>query len=577
MRVQKTLRIAHWEVKRQVGRIDRTTVLFAIAAIVILGLAISFGGIGTVDEGIHTVGTTEESPYTTAFEEHSELRVVEYESEADVEAAATSGAVNIGVLNDGEAVVHDSDHGNAALAEVQNAVDVHNEQQFRTEKDYSAAFPVQVSLVYIEPAETSLEQHAYGEDMGETTDESESSTTDESTFLSQAPDNNVAGESPADIQPPFPFESLILAFAFLLPMYFVVQLYASSILDERLNHRGELLLVSPVSSMDIIAGKTLPYALGLATITAGIATVFGAGVLSVLALTPFIIAYLGAGFLAGLFARSYSDLTSVVLAVAMFFTMFAFVPAMFTSVSEIAAISPLYIVVQQLEGAAIELSMFLFSTVPLLITGLLMFGFGTGIYREEDLFTQKDVRDKLVDALAKPVTSWKSPFLLSILVLPFVFAAQLLTLAALFVLPTTIAILGLVVVLAVIEEVAKSASIYAGFARNRFPSTAKIAVLAGAVSGFGFFLAEKTFVVAQMAGLSNMPLAEIAFGGAVISGGTGSLGAVVILFFFPILHSLTTIVSSLGARHGKLPYIIGLVLATLIHVSYNLMVVMVNG
>ncbi len=49
-------------------------------------------------------------------------------------------------------------------------------------------------------------------------------------------------------------------------MNFVIQAYASSIMNERINDRGELLLVSPVSRGDIIAAKTLPYFHGMVVV-----------------------------------------------------------------------------------------------------------------------------------------------------------------------------------------------------------------------------------------------------------------------------------------------------------------------
>jgi len=61
--------------------------------------------------------------------------------------------------------------------------------------------------------------------------------------------------SPGSISPPFPFVSLLLAFVFLVPMNFLIQAYGSSVLDERTNRRGSPLLVTPLSPVDIVAGR----------------------------------------------------------------------------------------------------------------------------------------------------------------------------------------------------------------------------------------------------------------------------------------------------------------------------------
>ncbi len=76
--------------------------------------------------------------------------------------------------------------------------------------------------------------------------------------------------------------------------------------------------------------------------------------------------------------------------------------------------------------------------------------------------------------------------------MPFVFAAQLLAVALLFVVPESIALIVMFVLAAAVEEFAKSIHVYAGFARSRFEPTIRVAAILGALSGLGFSSAKRS-------------------------------------------------------------------------------------
>ena len=379
---------------------------------------------------------------------------------------------------------------------------------------------------------------------------------------------------PSSLSPPFPFESLILAFLFIVPMNFVIQAYGSTIMDERLNRRGELLLVAPVSRQEIVAGKTLPYFLTLTAIVAGIAAAIGGGVLSVAATVPVALLFLAATFVGAMFARSFKELTFVTVTISVVLTTYAFVPAIFTEVTPIALISPLTLVVMDLQGSSVSPLAYLFSTGPFYASAAVFFVLGMGLYREEDMFAQKPIPAKALDALATRVQRlWHVP-VVSILVIPFVFAAQLVAVALLFAIPEAVALPLLFVLAAAIEELAKSLHLYAGFANDRFEETTQTAVLVGTLSGIGFFLGEKVTHVVQLVGLSELPVAQAAFGPALSAHPAVLLGAV----FAPlVVHVVTTVIAATGASRGRHWYAFGLGLATVLHAAYNIGVVVLVG
>ena len=394
--------------------------------------------------------------------------------------------------------------------------------------------------------------------------------------------------SPGSLTPPFPFTSLLLAFAFLVPMNFLIQAYGSSILDERTNRRGEPLLVTPLSPAEIVAGKTLPYAAAAAVVTSLIALLVGGGALSVIAVAPVAATFLGATFVGAMFARSFKELTFVTVGVSVLLTTYAFVPAIFTNVTPVALVSPLTLVVFDLQGEAVSAGEVLFSTAPMAVGAALLFGLGFGVYREEDMFSQKPVTRKFLDALAVRLSAVPvgggildrdrlralgSVAFLTACTIPFVFVAELLAVAVLFALPVTVSIPVLLVTIAFIEEVAKSVGLYAGFERGVFERTDRVALAVGLASGTGFFLAEKATAVVQAVGLTELFLGRAAF--ADVSGFSGLPPlALAALFFAPlVLHATATSVAALGARRGRTAYALALTLATLGHAAYNVGVV----
>ncbi len=396
-----------------------------------------------------------------------------------------------------------------------------------------------------------------------------------SDFLGPLSDDGMSG-SPADITPPFPFQSLVLAFLFVIPLNFVIQAYGSTILSERINRRGELLLVTPVSRVDIIAGKTLPYFVGAMALQAVLAvgTVWLlrgelGGLVSILALAPLVLLFLGSTFLGAMFARSFKELTFVTVTITVSLTSYAFIPAIFSDIDPIALISPLTLVVRDLQNQAITASEFLVSAGPPTLVALVFFSLGAGLYREEDMFDQRSMSGKVLDALAGPISRPWHIGLVTVMLIPFVIVTQLVAVATFFALGD-IAIVLLFVVVAVTEELAKTLHIYAAYEHNRFERTVKSAVVLGTISGLAFFLIEIAILVFQLVGLTDLQIGEalLLFSG-VIAGPSDLLLLVPPL----VLHIVTAVIGTFGAYRSKGAYIVAATLAMAVHLLYNLSVV----
>ncbi|WP_458209313.1 ABC transporter permease subunit [Haladaptatus sp. NG-SE-30] len=617
MKLRKTLRIARWEVSKNAGQLDRRTIVAVGVVLLLVGILtpmVASQGV-TLDDGIYRVGVSEDSPYYAPIADDPTFVAVE-----PTVRTFESGQFEIFICPTdvrgcppAEILRKDTPKGRAALAELSTTVERYNDRQMIAESDQAAAFPVNVTLRYVE--QDSLPPAGTGESdsrsqVTRTTSEGEtrlggSGTGGGSSVPSGgeggavAPPSVGSGSSifvdnerhgtPADITPPFPFESLVLAFAFVLPMNFVIQAYASSIMDERINDRGELLLVSPVSRGDIITGKTLPYflgmvavasmtALGIVTLTPAVGAeplaVAVAALTSVSAVVPIALLFLASAFVGAMFARSFKELTFVTVSLSVFLTSYAFIPAIFTDVHPIAAISPLTLVVRALQGEAVPLSDYAFSTLPLFLTAAVLFALGAGVYREEDMFTQRPVPLKALDALDSQLSSRRSVAKLSALSIPFVFVGELLAIALLFALPVDVSVPVLLVAIAFIEEVAKSIHVFAGYTHSRFDHSLRTVAVLGGFSGFGFFFGEKSTAIAQLVSLPDLELGRAAFGMTTGLGVETSPLVLVGLLFAPLgLHVVTATVTAFGASKNRDWYFGTLVWATLVHTAYNLTVV----
>ncbi|WP_336002996.1 PrsW family intramembrane metalloprotease [Halorientalis halophila] len=616
MNPRKLLRIARWEVTKNAGGVDRRTVIVGALALLAMGLAAPYAATSgvAVDSGIYRVGVTEDSPYRAVVADDPTFAVRDPEAELGEE---------IDLRIDGLVIQRAATaKGGAAQTELRSTVREYNNRLMANEENQTAAFPVLVSLGYAERTQVrEIVGEAQGPDAGD--DGTDGQTTDSGSDDGGTSDGNgtagsgdgsagtggdldgaaggtggvggITGQftggnasgTPSDISPPFPFESLVLAFLFVLPLNFIIQAYGSTILSERLNRRGELLLVAPVSRFDIIGGKTLPY-LGAAV---GIAAVIAAALelpavdpvsvgVSVLAVLPIAVLFLSATFLGAMFARSFKELTFVTVTVTVSLTTYAFVPAIFTDVGAIALISPLTIVVRNLQGQAIGLSEVAFSTLPPLLTAVVFFALGAGIYREEDMFTQRSIPLKALDALAARVHGKWSVAVTTAVLIPFVLVAELLGVAVLYMLtqvfPIEISISMVLAVVVVIEEIAKSLHVYAGYAHRRFGEGLWPAVVIGAFSGLGFFVAEKFMLIVQLVGLpEQVPASQ-----AVFATGTGvpSVPIVLGLLLAPLaLHAVTGAISAIGASRTKRAYIAALAVAMTVHFAYNYTVVSISG
>jgi ABC-type Na+ efflux pump permease subunit len=377
--------------------------------------------------------------------------------------------------------------------------------------------------------------------------------------------------TPSFFSPPIPFTAILYAFLFIFPIYFISQFYSTSIMDERTNKKGELILAAPLSSREIVIGKTLPYVLATLLIQAVI-TLYIMGIpadirtaqsslLILAAILPVVLLFFALSFFGAILSRSFKELTFTSVFLSVIISGYLFFPAMFTNIHAISSISPITLIVRLIEGESLQIGTYLFSTLPFYFVAFSAFLFGTYIYREEDLFTQKAVAEKITDCLEIFLLNpYGSVFLLSIIFIPFVYMTQLMLIVMLFNLPAPHSVIVMIALSAMAEELVKSAGIYTIFKRKLQLITIRNTLRLAILSGTGFFVGEKAVAVLTLA-----PIASSAFG-AVMTMGT--------LLLIPLLlHISTAAVSSIVMyRFGTRRYLLSVILATVIHSAYNLFI-----
>lgn len=595
----RILRIARWEISHQYESIElRQLIVVLLIILASVGLFYFGGSDAQTGEDLYTVATPQGSPYTDVIRKAPELQlsVISFDGFEN-----RQDEFDLIITPRGDTFYRSGrEESLAALDILSGAVLEYNREELTKQGQQQIAYPIALDVSFEELGGSSIleevatdtnesdSDNERGEDNtnierddGQNNDDQSSSgqnrqsdigseNTDEQN-VTVVQDEGSQVLTPGDIQPPLPLESIILAFLFLVPMNFIVQNYASSIFDERIDYSGELLLVTPSSRYDIIIGKTLPYITGIVGISCLIAVGIGASVISVVSSSVIGFAFLSIGFVTGVFVRSYRELTFVFLSLSVFVFAFVIVPSIFTSIHPISIISPLTLVVMDLQGEVIEIVDVLFSLGPLALTSVIMFAYGSSLYREEDLFTQRSSKRKLLDMFSGQVNSWKSMIPVGMSVVPFIFALQLLFVAFVFALPQGIALPVIFALAALTEEIAKSLPVYAGTVNKKLEG--KYVYLGAAMSGFGFFIAEQITTVGQLVGLTQFEVGSVVVSGVYSDVFGSGIGLILPLLWIAI-HPLTTMISSYGAKKSRNYYILFVLLATIVHILYNAGVVL---
>jgi len=574
------LTISRWELRRTRLSFSRKTLALSLLLIIFTALVsffVSHSGF-RINDGIYSVVVTDPE-LASVIETDYKFRVYVadgIEAKDLFEHGGFDGGFDI--LVTGENIsYHRSERSTAALDALDKAVIRYDEARLLSYNDLNNTFPVWITVKNLareqEFKPLSIQKLPDFEATPRTTRSAPVETPIEVTIRDNphAPSAREVTESraalpikekalstPSHFNPPIPFKSVVLSFLFIFPVFFIAQFFSASITQERVRRRGELLLVSPVRPYEIVLGKLLPYLLLSLALMGAIAVSIGGNVWMLAILLPVALMFLSTAFLGALIARSFKELTFILVFLSVTLSGYIFLPAMFTNIHAISIISPMTLVVRLLEGEAVTAGEYVFSTLPFYLVSLLILMFGIFIYREEDLFTQKPIKSKLVDSIQVFIERVPAPlFFLSMALLPLVYSIQLIMIVLMFNLPIRYGIIIFILLAAFIEEIVKSAGIYTVFSRKLSTSTTRNALKFGVLAGTGFFIGEKLILLAVIAGIADSVF--------------GSVMGIGLLVFPLMLHVTSTTLASLCLRYfGPGNYMGSLILAAAVHSAYNL-------
>ena len=369
---------------------------------------------------------------------------------------------------------------------------------------------------------------------------------------------------PSLMDPPIPLAQVMLAFFYVVPIFFISIFFTSSFMEEKINRKLVVLLSAPVTPFQIIVGKMLPY-VGYSIVSIIVITLLLKGdvPLALAIFVPIMLFILSIYLMVALLYRTFKDQTFFSLLAISAITVYLVFPSMFSGISDLSHVSPLHLAIQMYKGEAFGLSEYLLSTTPMyLVFGLGMF-IGTRVFNEEYLMGFRPLHQKLGEAVHLTMNKRHlhlSVFLLSLFVIPPVFMVQLASIAIAFNLPMPYALGAVLAISIVVEEIAKSVGI-AVLLQHGVVKSAKAVITLSFVAALGFFVGEKLLLYVALKVIS-----ESMFTAAVFGSG---------LLLLPLLAHFvfTSLVCLITARFGVKRYPLALIAGSVIHILYNLTVV----
>lgn len=585
--------IARWEIRRSFGVMGKNVLPVAVLLFILLVAVTGF----TAERGLHLQNGmyrmgTDDPAVAEIF--RSDPRFVIYLDDA---SALNAGRDSIDVvISGGEVYAWDSDRGRAALTALSRDYQNYLDSVYSREQDLFAAYPLWIDHVSVK-SEIDFSETQSGQQLSvapatlrypvpegpvqaiPTPDAGVVFTTEElRTGLSEVSGQEsqigrytelLGAESPfgsfkipSQLSPPLPFDSIILVFLFIFPLYFMSQFYMMSIMQERLERKGEVLLSTPAGPAAVIAGKALPYFAGMLLISAGIALWLQASLLILLPLFPVILFFLASALLIGMVSRSFKELSFISIFFSTVATTYLFFPSIFANVHVISLVSPLTLIVLTLQGESYTLSQYLFSTSLFYLTSAILFYVGVVNFREERLFSLSGLVTRIREFVSSSLSN-RHPFLslfaFNAFTVPFVFMVQMMLLVLFFNLPMPLSLILLLISAAYTEEIAKSVGITTFLLESPSVFSWPKIVAASAVTAAAFLFAEKLLLFVTLTQITESVFGSILF---------LSLGAALILPF--LLHFAGVLITAIFVRwKGGKGYLPGILVATFVHCLYN--------
>jgi ABC-type Na+ efflux pump permease subunit len=587
--------IASWEVRKSFTTMGRNVLPLAVLLFILLIIATGFvarSGMHLQD-GMYTVGT-DDPDLARIFARDGRFTVYVVEKG---DLSSTGNAYDLVIL-DGVVSEPRTERGRGALKALGRDYAQYVASVYNREPDLFAAYPLWIDLQYVKseldfqatqggqyisvrqrsrappvpegpvvevtPPSGTISSPVEELRQGLRQEEGKNDQVARYTNLFTQLPSTAAYKTPSQLSPSLPFDSIIFVFVFIFPLYFTSQFFMMSIMNERIGRKGEILLSSPVHPLVIIAGKMLPYFAGMIVASTLVILTARASLIILLPLLPVILFFLASALLIGMLSRSFKELSFISIFFSTVATAYLFFPSIFANVHVISLISPLTLVILEVQGTGFTASDYLYSTSLFYAASMILLYIGAVNFNAERLFDLQPFLPRLREFVASSLSRehpYRSLFLANLLLIPFVFMVQMLGLVLFFNLPMPLSIVLLILYAAFTEELAKSIGIYSLF-HGEFPGLAlRTALLASAATALGFLAGEKLFLLFMLSQITESAFGSVLF----LQQGLHLLWMPLVLHFACVL--IVTLALSRGGRRWYLP---GILAATAVHSLYNL-------
>jgi ABC-type Na+ efflux pump permease subunit len=366
---------------------------------------------------------------------------------------------------------------------------------------------------------------------------------------------------PSLMTPPIPLAQVLLAFAYILPIFFISIFFTSGFIEEKMGRKINILLSTPVTPFQIIIGKMLPYLAYSLMVVIAITLALRGNLLLALAIFLPVMLFIFAIYLGvALQYRTFRDQTFFSLVAVTGITGYLVFPAMFVGINDLSYISPLTLAVQMYRGVEITPFQYMLSSVPMVLVFVLAVTIGSRVFNEEYLMSFCPIQEKIREAIYFAMDRRHlalSVAVFSLLFIPVVFMAELGVIALAFSLPRALA-LGIVIFLCVVvEEAAKSITVAVAIERGLARRWTQVVVLA-VTSAAAFFVGEKLLLF-----MSLKVISESIFTTAIFASNT--------LWMPLVAHTACTLaVCLISYKLGRKGYPVALLTGSIMHGLYNL-------
>jgi hypothetical protein len=368
---------------------------------------------------------------------------------------------------------------------------------------------------------------------------------------------------PSLMNPPIPLAQVIITFLYVVPVFFISLFFTSSFTEEKVSRKLIVLLSAPVTRLQVILGKMMPYLVYSILVIIAVTLVLGGNILLGLAIfTPVMLFIFSIYLIVALTYRTFKDQTFFSVLALSVVTVYLVGPAMFTGVSDLSYISPLTLAVEMYRGESFGVSEYFLATTPLCLVFLQTMFIGTRVFNEEYLMGFRPLHTKVAEAIYLTMDRRHlnvSTLFLSMCLVPLVFMVELAAVAFISNLAMPLTLGFLIIISVVVEEIAKSAGVVI-LLQNNVLRTWQDVLKLSFLSALGFMLAEKLLLYLALSVVS-----ESTFVQALFSAG---------FLLLPLaLHAVSTaVVCLMAARFGTRFYPVAIIAGSIIHTLYNLYV-----